>query len=239
MNDAGLHLERTIPAENASAQALCLELRSWLRRLLSPEAVVVLAFPVELVAREAIQNALEHGCRHASSGWIRLLASIADDTLRVVVSDNGAGFDFRKALAGLEESDIVCSGNGLRIIAAYTAGFEYKDEGRMLVADFNYRKEKLMQDSIRSGVWAPQSDIVADNCQEAKETLRTLVGASSGEFVVDLSAVGMIDSKGLGILIAVVNSLEAAGRTLRVTGANGDLVELFRMMRLDKHMAIG
>jgi anti-anti-sigma factor len=107
------------------------------------------------------------------------------------------------------------------------------------VAYFQLGKEMLMQDTTSTGCWAPQSDIVADNCQEAKETLRALVASSSGEFVVDLNGVGMIDSKGLGILIATVNSLEAAGRTLRVTGANGDLVELFRMMRLDKHMVIG
>ncbi|HCM26440.1 MAG TPA: anti-sigma factor antagonist [Treponema sp.] len=96
-----------------------------------------------------------------------------------------------------------------------------------------------MQMSISSGSWSPKSDLVAATVAQAKPELRDLVVSSAGEFLVNLSEVSMIDSKGLGLLIAAVNSLDLEGRKLRVIGASDDLVELFKMMRLDRHLTIG
>jgi anti-sigma B factor antagonist len=97
----------------------------------------------------------------------------------------------------------------------------------------------MMDEVTGQGRWAPRADIVAAYAPSAKEELKGLVAGSQGEFIVDLSEVRMIDSKGLGILIATVNSLESLGRSLCVTGASEDLVGLFRMMRLDRHLRLG
>jgi anti-sigma B factor antagonist len=198
------------------------------------------AFAIELVARESIQNAVDYGCGGDSSKQVRVTASVSDGVFRLVVSDEGPGFDADAVIERERgrEGEPVPSENGLRIIAAYTDRYEYMNGGRTLVAEFILGEDTVMIDTSTNGIWSPKTDLVAMNCQSAKEELRSLIEQSEGEFLVDLSGVSMVDSKGLGLLIAAVNSLESVGRTLRVSGANSDLVELFKMMRLDRHMTI-
>jgi len=88
------------------------------------------------------------------------------------------------------------------------------------------------------GIWTPRFDIVAARALEAKDELRSRVASTSGEFTIDLSEVRIIDSRGLGILISVLKSLEAAGRSLRLRGANEDLIDVFRLIRLDRHVLL-
>ena len=160
------------------------------------------------------------------------------DTLTLTVSDDGPGFDADAAIERELRTEPGTSENGLRIISAYADRYRYENGGRTLVAEFVIGKENVMQEIPSNGMWSPKMDLVAANVKSVKEDLRNLVAGSEGEFVVDLSSVAMIDSKGLGLLIATVNSLEPSGRMLRVIGAKEDLVELFKMMRLDRHLTI-
>jgi len=89
-----------------------------------------------------------------------------------------------------------------------------------------------------AAVYAPRRDLVAAIAAEAKDELKALVAGSEGDFTIDLEGVEMVDSKGLGLLIAACNSLAAQGRRLRVAHASADLVELFATMRLDRHFSI-
>jgi anti-sigma B factor antagonist len=91
---------------------------------------------------------------------------------------------------------------------------------------------------IENPRYTPGRDIVVSTVEGIKAEVKELVAASTGELLLDLHGVEMIDSKGLGLLIAVFNSLQATGRKLRITGAIPDLVDLFRVMRLDRHFVI-
>ena len=84
----------------------------------------------------------------------------------------------------------------------------------------------------------PGRDIVVSVVDAMKAELRALVIETEGTFTIDLTGVEMIDSKGLGLLIATNNSLVSQGRQLRIIQANDDLIDLFRMMRLDRHFVI-
>ena len=196
-------------------------------------------FAVELVAREAIQNAIDYGCGRDPERSAHVELRLDGETLILKVEDEGTGFDPETVLALERSRESGISGNGLSLIAGYSDRYHYENGGRTLVAEFILREATSMQETKEQGRWAPSGDIVAANAQSAKDELRGLVGSSSGEFLVDLAGVRMIDSKGLGILIATVNSLESAGRGMRVVGANEDLLGLFKMMRLDRHMRLG
>jgi anti-anti-sigma factor len=87
-------------------------------------------------------------------------------------------------------------------------------------------------------VYAPGRDIVVSTVEEMKGELKRLIASSSGDLTIDFDGVEMIDSKGLGLLIASFNTLEAAGRKLRIARAVPDIVELLRVMRLDRHFVI-
>ena len=51
--------------------------------------------------------------------------------------------------------------------------------------------------------------------------------------VVDLSGVEVMNSSGLGMLVAASRTVTAAGGTLAIAGANEKLQKLFAMTRLD------
>lgn len=89
-----------------------------------------------------------------------------------------------------------------------------------------------------AGMYSPRRDLVVAVVPQAKADIRSLIADSEGDFTIDLEGVDMIDSKGLGLLIAACNSLSAEHRKLRIAHANPDIVELFEMMRLDRHFAI-
>ena len=59
-----------------------------------------------------------------------------------------------------------------------------------------------------------------------------------GPLVIDLSRVELIDSVGIGLLIAAHNSLSKTGERLVLENINPDLAGLLRTMRLDKHFVI-
>jgi Anti-anti-sigma regulatory factor (antagonist of anti-sigma factor) len=92
----------------------------------------------------------------------------------------------------------------------------------------------MMQDAV----YSPRKDLVVATVQEAKERIKSLVADSEGDFTLDFEGVEMIDSKGLGLVIATCNSLASAGRKLRVVRASPEIAELFRTMRLDRHFSV-
>ncbi|MEI6386107.1 MAG: ATP-binding protein [Spirochaetota bacterium] len=228
-------IDQEISAQDSSVNQFI----SLLHQQLTTIGVRERRFGIELVAREAIQNSIEHGCGLDPSMMVHVALSLTGGSLEFSVEDSGCGFDPEAELSRELSREAGTSGNGIHIISKYSDRYHYEDGGRKFFAEFAIREDQAMQDNTGPGSWNPQADIVATSVPAVKEELRRLVTASQGEFTIDLSAVRMIDSKGLGLLIAAANSLVAQGRSLRVTGANEDLVGLFKMMRLDHHMKLG
>jgi anti-anti-sigma factor len=48
----------------------------------------------------------------------------------------------------------------------------------------------------------------------------------------------VVDSSGIGLLIATHNSLKTKGGSLRVANASPDILNLFKAMRLDRHFTV-
>ena len=55
---------------------------------------------------------------------------------------------------------------------------------------------------------------------------------------MDLDGVELIDSIGMGLLIAAHNSLMKNGGKLKVVNPSEDILRLLRTMRLDKHFEV-
>ena len=80
-------------------------------------------------------------------------------------------------------------------------------------------------------------DLVATVVPELKQELQGLVDQGE-DLAVDLQAVNIIDSKGIGLLIATHNSLQENNKSLEVLNPSEDVLNLFKSMRLDKHFSI-
>jgi anti-anti-sigma factor len=86
--------------------------------------------------------------------------------------------------------------------------------------------------------YVPGRDVVASAVDAVKAEIKQALEGSAGVFTIDLGGVEMVDSRGLGLLIATANSLNGSQRRLRIIHASADIAELMRMMRLDRHMEI-
>ena len=84
----------------------------------------------------------------------------------------------------------------------------------------------------------PGKDVVASMANEFRSQLHKLVQEEPRELVIDLAGVEMVDSVGIGVIIATHNSLNKAGGSLRVTNVASDIFTLFSTMRLDHHFTI-
>jgi len=84
----------------------------------------------------------------------------------------------------------------------------------------------------------PTQDIVSSNAEELKAELRQALDEHAGPLVIDLAEVKMIDSMGLGVLIATHNSLHKRDLGLEIINVSEEIARLFSAMRLDTHFTI-
>ena len=61
---------------------------------------------------------------------------------------------------------------------------------------------------------------------------------SSDSVVIDFSGAKTIDSVGIGLIIALYNSISKQNRDLKIINMTKSIYELFKMMRLDKVLTI-
>jgi len=87
-------------------------------------------------------------------------------------------------------------------------------------------------------VLAPDSSIVASNVPDLRARIRAAIENNSGGLVLDLAKVDMIDSTGIGLLVAAHNSLAKTGMALELINTSQDMLDLLRSLRLDQHFGI-
>ncbi|MBF0481227.1 MAG: STAS domain-containing protein [Desulfovibrionaceae bacterium] len=84
----------------------------------------------------------------------------------------------------------------------------------------------------------PGRDIVASAVDELRAEFVAILDKGAAGLVVDMAGVAMIDSVGIGLLIAAHNSLAKKNAALELRNVSADIQSLFRTMRLEKHFSI-
>lgn len=82
----------------------------------------------------------------------------------------------------------------------------------------------------------PGQDIISSMVQQFKQELGNLISENPGELRIDLSGTTMMDSIGIGLVIATHNSMKKNGGKLVLLNASENIVKLFKTMRLDQHL---
>lgn len=95
----------------------------------------------------------------------------------------------------------------------------------------------VIQDDQRVIV-RPSGDVVAASVPALRSAMREIVGRGARELVVDLTNAEMVDSTGIGLLIAAHNSLNRMGGKLAVIHASGEILDLFRGMRIHQYFTV-
>jgi anti-anti-sigma factor len=84
----------------------------------------------------------------------------------------------------------------------------------------------------------PAGDIVAASVDELRSILTEAMSNGARHLVIDFGRVRMLDSRGIGLLIAAHNSLRRQGGTLEVVRVSKDILELLQMMRMHQHFRV-
>lgn len=84
----------------------------------------------------------------------------------------------------------------------------------------------------------PMTDIVASMAENFRSELQALIEGEEKDIIIDMDGVEMVDSVGIGVIIATHNSLSKVGKKLKVTNIIKDIYTLFTTMRLDRHFEI-
>ncbi len=84
----------------------------------------------------------------------------------------------------------------------------------------------------------PGRDIVASMVDTFKGELKNVLNDTPGGIVLDLSGVEMLDSMGIGVLVATHNSLKKNDGQLELINISTSILKLLKTMQLHKHFSI-
>ncbi len=88
-------------------------------------------FVTQLLLREALNNAVIHGCENNSRKRVESVVEWNDAFILVTVADDGSGFDWNKTC--MKGSDAECdSGRGLPIMKQYARDVSFNEKGNRL-----------------------------------------------------------------------------------------------------------
>jgi anti-sigma regulatory factor (Ser/Thr protein kinase) len=88
-------------------------------------------FAAELLVREALTNAVVHGCHTDPRKQVRCFLRLSGGRLLIAVEDEGDGFDWRAAW-GNPGTLSDCSGRGIQIIRKYANHVRYNTRGNLV-----------------------------------------------------------------------------------------------------------
>ncbi len=232
--DQSLHIRMAARLENIDRA--CAEAKTFLQH----QCLQQHAFAVQLVMREALANAVIHGSGSDPANQVTFSLNYDGRDLVMRVSDQGPGFSWSQVPKEIPCPDCP-GGRGVSIMRQYFDEVSYNERGNAVVLTKRCPREACMSDMQHSGesvVVKPGRDIVSSMAQDFKTELKELVDQGIKDLTIDLDGVEMIDSIGMGLLIAAHNSLTKNGGRLRVVNSGEDILRLLRTMRLDKHFEV-
>ncbi len=98
-----------------------------------------------------------------------------------------------------------------------------------------------MSEIIRDGdkaIVKPGEDIVASMVEDLRKDFKQALHDGAEQITIDLSEVDMMDSMGIGVLVAAHNTLKKNDGQLELINASADILKLLQNMRLDQHFSI-
>ncbi len=120
-------LKAEISASQDAIESFCWDFQQWLSREVSSRD----AFASELLLREALVNAVEHGCAGVPEQRILCVVRGGKGRILIAVSDPGPGFDWASRLAFVPEAEAT-SGRGVSIYKNYATRIRFNPAGNSI-----------------------------------------------------------------------------------------------------------
>jgi serine/threonine-protein kinase RsbW len=234
---------QTIPSQLDEVELLCLKIRD----LLQTNGLAEACFGVELLARECLNNAVIHGNRRDADKSVGLCLWLGRAWIRLEVSDEGQGFAWRKA-GRKRPAATAASGRGLQLYELYAGRVRFNRRGNRITLWISKRNQRakgecdmaayVMEQNDSQGSVKLGGDLTAALVPDLQAGLREMLSKGARELVFDLGSAAMLDSSGMGLLIATANSLAPNGGKIRVTNVSPDIFRLLQTMRLTARLNV-
>jgi len=228
---------RCMSATLTEVDTACLQIRELIREAVPRQPD---RFAIELLAREAIGNAVRHGCKEDGAKRVWVTFRLGRQRALLRVRDEGPGFNWRAEQA-LPADDEAARGRGLPLYSHYAQTCLFGGTGNdvLLIRCLQEATMTAPSPAPDPGTATIQpGDLTASTVEAIRAQLKTLLQQGTQHLIVNLGGVQMVDSTGIGLLIQAHNSLNRVGGTLTVTQASEDIKGLFQSMRLDKRFNI-
>jgi anti-sigma regulatory factor (Ser/Thr protein kinase) len=132
----GCELWQTLAAVPSAVEEFCIEFRRHAEKHLDRPH----RFAAELLVREALNNAVVHGCRSDPGNRFRCALRLGVGRLTIAVIDDGDGFDWRAVLRRRNDNvataataataaTTAASGRGLGILFRYATRVRFNEKG--------------------------------------------------------------------------------------------------------------
>ena len=70
--------------------------------------------------------------------------------------------------------------------------------------------------------------------QSVEYSVQTLINSGVRKLVIDVTALTLIDSSGIGVLVSCGGLMDQLGGQVRVAGAQGSVAKVFEMVHMDR-----
>jgi serine/threonine-protein kinase RsbW len=127
------HFERVLPNDTRAGRQVVEQVLARLRRHEWSEHDI---FAVHLATEEALVNAVRHGNGGDPTKQVGFVCRLADDRVRIEISNQGPGFD-PEGIPDPTRPDrlLMPGGRGLALIRGFMSTVEYHDHGRRVVLE--------------------------------------------------------------------------------------------------------
>ena len=228
----------TFPSQLDEVDRVCLEMRNFCER----RGWTSVGFGMELVLRECLNNAILHGNRRDPAKQVHLGLWSRPPWILLQVADEGPGFDWKATRRrGLPQDESV-NGRGLCIAQVYARRVHFNTAGNQISLWFQQPSDAqpLTQTMIANTVDRQaglcrvriEGDLTASRVPAWQATLKRELEQPLDELVFDFADTSMLDSSGIGLLIATYNSATRKGARFRIENASAPILQLLGSMRL-------
>ncbi len=83
-----------------------------------------------------------------------------------------------------------------------------------------------------------KGDIYMEHGDELHKAFNSILGKKPAEVVIDLQGLKSITSSGIGKIVLLYKGLQKQNGSLSIRGVNHTIMEVFRIVKLDKLVAI-
>ncbi|WP_022663082.1 ATP-binding protein [Paucidesulfovibrio longus] len=192
-----------------------------------------------LILRELVNNAIEHGNRSEQERKVGVrIESAGPMRFKVVVEDQGAGFEYESLDLRLSEDPNQERNRGLPMVNAYADELVFDKGGTRATAYVTVKRDTLFETVDEDGIRRiiPSGDLSSSVAEPFRSLLVGLLEQGLTRFRFDLTNVTDIDSVALSIFVIFANMVAKSGDEglLEVVNANGDIREMFHLTRLSR-----